>query len=41
MVPVDTAKDIQKIILGSKFFYLDNRGHFPYIEKRNEFFFMY
>lgn len=38
IIPVDTAKTIQKAISGSKVVYLNDYGHFPYIEKPNEFF---
>ena len=38
IVPVDTAKTIQKAIQGSKVVHLNDCGHFPYIEKPNEFF---
>lgn len=38
IVPVDTAKDIQKAIPGSKGLYLNDCGHFPYIEKPSELF---
>jgi proline iminopeptidase len=38
IVPVDTAKSIQKAIPNSKVVYLNDCGHFPYIEKPNEFF---
>lgn len=38
IIPVDTAKTIQKAIPGSKVVYLNDCGHFPYIETLNEFF---
>ena len=38
IIPVDTAKTIQKAIPGSKVVYLNDCGHFPYIETPNEFF---
>ena len=38
IIPVDTAKTIQKAIQDSKVVYLNDCGHFPYIEKSNEFF---
>ena len=38
IIPIDTAKTIHKVISGSKVVYLNDCGHFPYIEKPNEFF---
>jgi pimeloyl-ACP methyl ester carboxylesterase len=38
IIPVDTAKSIQKAISGSKVVCLNDCGHFPYIEKPHEFF---
>ena len=38
IIPVNSAKTLQKSISGSKGVYLHNCGHFPYIEKPNEFF---
>jgi proline iminopeptidase len=38
IIPVGTAQTIQKAIPGSKVVYLNDCGHFPYIEKPNEFF---
>ncbi|WP_204365636.1 alpha/beta hydrolase [Holospora obtusa] len=38
IIPVDTAKTVQQAIQDSKVVYLNDCGHFPYIEKPNEFF---
>ena len=38
IIPVGTAQTIQKAIPGSQVVYLNDCGHFPYIEKPNEFF---
>ncbi|WPY01426.1 Proline-specific peptidase [Candidatus Trichorickettsia mobilis] len=38
IIPVGSALTIQKAIPGSKVVYLNDCGHFPYIEKPNEFF---
>lgn len=38
IVPINTAKAIQKAIPNSQIVCLDHCGHFPYIEKPNEFF---
>jgi proline iminopeptidase len=38
IIPVDAAKTMQKAIPGSKVVYLNDCGHFPYIEKPNKFF---
>ncbi|PCJ24187.1 MAG: hypothetical protein COA94_07565 [Rickettsiales bacterium] len=37
VVPLWTAKEINSVIKGSKMITLENCGHFPYIEKPNEF----
>ncbi len=38
IIPARTAKNIQEAIPGSKIVYLNDCGHFPYIEKPDEFF---
>jgi proline iminopeptidase len=38
IIPVGTAQTISKATPGSKVVYLSDCGHFPYIEKPNEFF---
>ncbi len=38
IIPAGTTKTIQKAIQGSQAVYLNDCGHFPYIEKPNEFF---
>lgn len=38
IIPVSTARDIQNAIPGAEAVYLNDCGHFPYIEKPTEFF---